>query len=84
MQPPEARATTSQRPLALSGIVFAVLFLIGWFTTGGDAPDYGAPDQAVGFDGHVVGFRADDDSFDDVVRHGDRRDRTGHEVVVAA
>lgn len=31
--------------LALSGVVFAVLFVIGWFASGGDAPDYGAPDQ---------------------------------------
>jgi hypothetical protein len=29
-------------PLALSGVVFAVLLLIGWFASGGDAPDYGA------------------------------------------
>jgi hypothetical protein len=29
----------------LSGVVFAVLFLIGWFASGGDAPDYGAADQ---------------------------------------
>ena len=29
----------------MSGVVFAVLFLIGWFASGGDAPDYGAPDQ---------------------------------------
>jgi succinate dehydrogenase/fumarate reductase cytochrome b subunit len=34
-----------QRVLALSGIAFAVLFLIGWFASGGDAPDYGASDQ---------------------------------------
>jgi Domain of unknown function (DUF4386) len=34
-----------QRLLALSGVVFAVLFLIGWFASGGDAPDYGAADQ---------------------------------------
>ncbi len=45
MQPPDARPTTS-RLLALSGVVFAALFLIGWFASGGDAPDYGAPDQA--------------------------------------
>jgi succinate dehydrogenase/fumarate reductase cytochrome b subunit len=32
-------------PLALSGVVFALLFLIGWFASGGDAPDYGAADQ---------------------------------------
>ena len=44
MQPPDARPATS-RPLALSGVVFAVLFLIGWFASGGDAPDYGAADQ---------------------------------------
>ena len=31
--------------LALSGVAFAVLFLIGWFASGGDAPDYTAPDQ---------------------------------------
>lgn len=35
-----------QRPLELSGVVFAVLFLVGWFASGGDAPDYGASDQA--------------------------------------
>ena len=34
-----------QRLLALSGVAFAVLFLVGWFASGGDAPDYGAPDQ---------------------------------------
>ena len=34
-----------QRLLALSGVVFAVLFVIGWFASGGDAPDYGASDQ---------------------------------------
>ena len=31
--------------MALSGVVFAVLFLVGWFASGGDAPDYGATDQ---------------------------------------
>ena len=43
---PADRATNLawQRLLALSGVVFAVLFLIGWFASGGDAPDYGAPD----------------------------------------
>jgi hypothetical protein len=44
MTPPDAPQRTS-RSLALSGVVFAVLFLIGWFVSGGDAPDYGAPDQ---------------------------------------
>ena len=46
MQSPEPLPTTGQRLLALSGIAFAVLFLIGWFASGGDAPDYGAADQA--------------------------------------
>jgi hypothetical protein len=36
---------SGQRLLALSGFAFAVLFLIGWFAGGGDAPDYNAPDQ---------------------------------------
>ena len=35
----------THRLLALSGVVFALLFLIGWFASGGDAPDYRAPDQ---------------------------------------
>jgi hypothetical protein len=35
-----------QRLLALSGVAFAVLFVVGWFASGGDAPDYGASDQA--------------------------------------
>jgi hypothetical protein len=34
-----------QRLLALSGVAFGVLFLVGWFASGGDAPDYGASDQ---------------------------------------
>ena len=34
-----------QRLLALSGVAFAVLFVVGWFASGGDAPDYGASDQ---------------------------------------
>lgn len=34
-----------QRLLALSGVAFAILFLIGWFASGGDAPDYAASDQ---------------------------------------
>ena len=45
MQPPDALPVTWQRLLALSGVAFAVLFLIGWFASGGDAPDYGASDQ---------------------------------------
>jgi succinate dehydrogenase/fumarate reductase cytochrome b subunit len=35
-----------QRLLALSGVAFAVLFVFGWFASGGDAPDYTAADQA--------------------------------------
>jgi hypothetical protein len=46
MQSPEPLPATWQRLLALSGVAFAVLFLIGWFASGGDAPDYGAADQA--------------------------------------
>jgi hypothetical protein len=34
--------------LPLSGVAFSVLFLIGRFASGGDAPDYTAPDQALG------------------------------------
>jgi succinate dehydrogenase/fumarate reductase cytochrome b subunit len=34
-----------QRLLALSGVAFGVLFLVGWFASGGDAPDYAAGDQ---------------------------------------
>jgi hypothetical protein len=45
MQPAETLPLSWQRLLALSGTVFAVLFLVGWFTSGGDAPDYGASDQ---------------------------------------
>jgi len=46
MQPPDALPVTWQRLLALSGVAFAVLFLIGWFASGGDAPDYRAADEA--------------------------------------
>jgi hypothetical protein len=34
-----------RRVLALSGVAFAILFLVGWFASGGDAPDYGASDK---------------------------------------
>jgi hypothetical protein len=34
-----------QRLLALSGAVFAVLLVFGWFLSGGDAPDYTAADE---------------------------------------
>ena len=45
MQPPDTLPPSWQRFLALSGVVFAVLFLVGWFASGGDAPDYAAGDQ---------------------------------------
>jgi hypothetical protein len=34
-----------QRLLPLSGVVFAVLLVFGWFLSGGDAPDYTATDK---------------------------------------
>ena len=34
-----------RRLLALAGVTFAILFLVGWFASGGDAPDYGASDK---------------------------------------
>jgi hypothetical protein len=46
MQPPDGLPAQWRRLLGLTGVVFAVLFVIGWFASGGDAPDYGAPDQA--------------------------------------
>ena len=45
MQPPDTLPPSWQRLLALSGVAFAVLFLVGWFASGGDAPDYAAGDQ---------------------------------------
>lgn len=33
------------RLLALSGVVFALLFVVGWFTNGGLTPHYNEPDQ---------------------------------------
>ena len=41
----DALPTLWQRLLGLSGVAFAVLFLVGWFASGGDAPDYTAADQ---------------------------------------
>jgi hypothetical protein len=41
----DALPTSSQRLLALSGIAFAVLLIVGFFMSGGDAPDYTATDQ---------------------------------------
>jgi hypothetical protein len=45
MQPPNALPPSRQRLLALSGVAFAVLFVVGWFASGGDTPDYAAADQ---------------------------------------
>jgi hypothetical protein len=55
-QPEPTRSTSSdpstgavpgtwQRLLALSGVAFAVLLVLGWFLSGGDAPDYAAADE---------------------------------------
>ena len=38
-------ASPSQRRLALSGMAFALLFVVGWFTSGGITPHYTATDQ---------------------------------------
>ena len=35
-----------ERLLALSGVAFAILLVLGWFLSGGNAPDYTAPDEA--------------------------------------
>ena len=45
MQPPETPSPPGERLLALSGVVFAFLFLVGWFASGADTPDYAAADQ---------------------------------------
>jgi hypothetical protein len=44
-QPPDALHTSWQRLLALSGVAFAVLFVVAWFASGGNTPDYAATDQ---------------------------------------
>jgi hypothetical protein len=41
----DALPTSWQRLLALSGIPFAVLLVVGFFLSGGDTPDYTAADQ---------------------------------------
>ena len=41
----DALPTLGQRLLALSGAAFAVLLLLGWFLSGGNTPDYVAPDE---------------------------------------
>jgi hypothetical protein len=45
MQPPDTLPPSWQRLLALSGVAFAVLFVVGWFASGHDAPDYAAADR---------------------------------------
>jgi hypothetical protein len=42
---PGALPRSWQRLLALSGVVFGALFLVGWFTTGGLTPDYTEPNR---------------------------------------
>jgi hypothetical protein len=46
MQAPDTLPRSWQRVLALSGVAFAILFLVGWFASGADSPDYSAADQA--------------------------------------
>ena len=46
MQAPDALPVTWQRVLALSGVVFAALFVVGWFTNGGLTPHYNEPNEA--------------------------------------
>ena len=41
----DALPTSWQRLLALSGVAFAVLFILAWFLSGGNTPDYTAADQ---------------------------------------
>jgi len=40
----DALPTSWQRLLALSGVAFAVLFILAWFLSGGNTPDYAAAD----------------------------------------
>jgi hypothetical protein len=40
-----ADASARQRLMALSGVAFVPLFLVGWFASGGVTPHYTAPDQ---------------------------------------
>jgi hypothetical protein len=41
----DALPTLWRRLIALSGVAFAVLLVLGWFLSGGDAPDYTAADE---------------------------------------
>jgi uncharacterized membrane protein len=45
IQSPDALPNPWERLLWLSGVVFALLFMIGWFASGANSPDYGAGDQ---------------------------------------
>ena len=45
MQPPDTLPSSWQRLLALSGVAFAALFVLAWFASGGNTPDYAATDQ---------------------------------------
>jgi hypothetical protein len=42
---PEPLPPLWQRLLALSGVAFALLLVVGWFLSGGDAPDYTGTDK---------------------------------------
>jgi hypothetical protein len=42
---PDALPPSWHRLLALSGVAFALLLIVGWFLSGGDAPDYTATDE---------------------------------------
>jgi hypothetical protein len=44
-QPAQALPTSRQRLLALSGIAFAVLLCLAWFSNGAETPHYTAPDH---------------------------------------
>ena len=45
MHPPDVGPARSQQLLALCGIAFVPLFLVGWFASGGVTPHYDAQDQ---------------------------------------
>jgi hypothetical protein len=44
-QPAERLPSSWQRLVALSGVAFAVLLLIAWFSNGAETPHYTAPDH---------------------------------------
>jgi hypothetical protein len=43
---PDTLPQSWQRLLALSGVAFGLLLLLGWFLSGGNTPDYAATDEA--------------------------------------